>query len=77
VVRVIRAPDGSHELQYVRPLVVDGRCLACHGDPAGFDPEVRAVLARRYPDDRATGYAPGDLRGAISVRVPIRPVSTP
>jgi len=77
LVQVIRAPDGSHELQYLRPLLVDGRCLPCHGDPASFDPEVRAVLARRYPEDRATGYALGDLRGAISVRVPLRPPSLP
>jgi hypothetical protein len=73
LVQVIRAPDGTHELQYLRPILVDERCLPCHGDPTGFDPEVRAVLARRYPEDRATGYAVGDLRGAISVRVPLRP----
>lgn len=72
---VIRAPDGTHELQYVRPILVDGRCLPCHGDPATFEPEVRAVLAQRYPEDRATGYAAGDLRGAVSVRVPLPPAS--
>jgi hypothetical protein len=77
LIRVIRAPDGSHELQYLRPMLVDERCLPCHGDPAGFDPEVRAALARRYPEDRATGYAVGDLRGAVSVRVPLRPSSLP
>ena len=30
---------------------------------------ARALIAARYPEDRAVGYAPGDLRGAISVRV--------
>jgi hypothetical protein len=77
LVQVIRAPDGTAELQYIRPLLVDGRCLPCHGDPAEFDPEVRAALARRYPEDRATGYAVGDLRGAVSVRVPLRSPSLP
>ncbi|MBI2616025.1 MAG: DUF3365 domain-containing protein [Gemmatimonadetes bacterium] len=72
-VEVIRAPDGTYELQYLRPILVDRRCLACHGDPATFIPEVRAVLAQRYPEDRATGYAVGDLRGAVSVRVPLPP----
>ena len=71
----IRAPDGSYQLQYLRPLLVQRACLACHGDPATFSPEVRAVLARRYPQDRATGYAVGDLRGAVSVRVPLPSVS--
>lgn len=72
---VIRAPDGTYALQYLRPILADGRCLPCHGDPAAFDPEVRAVLAKRYPEDRATGYAVGDLRGAVSVRVPLPPAS--
>lgn len=73
VADVIRAPDGTYELQYLRPLLVQPGCLACHGDPATFEPEVRAVLAKRYPEDRATGYAVGDLRGAVSVRVPLPP----
>ena len=73
VAEVIRAPDGTYELQYLRPLLVQPGCLACHGDPATFEPEVRAVLAKRYPEDRATGYAVGDLRGAVSVRVPLPP----
>jgi hypothetical protein len=74
-VSVIRAADGTYQLQYLRPLVVQPACLACHGDPATFAPEVRSVLARRYPHDQATGYAVGDLRGAVSVRIPLAPVS--
>ena len=71
IIEVIRAADGTYELQYMRPILVDRRCLACHGDPDSLDPQVRAVLARRYPEDRATGYRVGDLRGAVSVRVPL------
>ena len=71
LVQVVRAPDGTSQLQYVRPLIVQPRCLVCHGDPATFEPEVRAVLAKRYPEDRATGYRAGELRGAVSVRVPL------
>lgn len=69
VVEVIRGADGSYQLQYLRPILVEPRCLPCHGDPDTFSPDVRQVLAQRYPEDRATGYAAGDLRGAISVRV--------
>ncbi len=75
LVDVIRAADGTYQLQYLRPLLVQQSCLSCHGDPATFAPEVRAVLARRYPHDHATGYAVGDLRGAVSVRVPLPPVA--
>lgn len=57
------------ELRYMRPLFIAGLCLECHGDPAGFDAEVRQILAERYPEDQAVGYETGDLRGAVSVRV--------
>lgn len=53
----------------MKPLVVGGACLACHGPREDIDPDVREVLDRRYPEDEATGYATGDFRGAISVTV--------
>jgi hypothetical protein len=60
---------GRRRVRYLRPIVVAAPCLACHGDPAGIDPAVRAALATRYPGDRAVGYAAGDLRGAVSVTI--------
>ena len=50
-------------------------CLACHGAPEQIPAEVAAILAERYPDDQATGYAVGDLRGALwaEVRLPVGP----
>lgn len=60
--------DGA-ELRYLRPIFIAGVCMSCHGDPADFDAEVRQRLAETYPDDQAVGYEPGDLRGAVSVRV--------
>ena len=36
-----------------------------------IDPQVQSILRERYPLDQATGFRPGDLRGAISVRVPL------
>lgn len=64
---------GMRHLQYLRPIVVQERCATCHGDPGEFPREVRALLAERYPADSATGYAAGDFRGAISVRVAVTP----
>jgi len=32
-------------------------------------PDVNRMLAERYPDDRATGFNDGDLRGAINVKI--------
>lgn len=63
------APGGGHEVRYLRPVRVQEQCLACHGPASQLAPEVRALLATRYPADSATDYAVGDLRGAISVRL--------
>ena len=68
VVEDLAGPAGR-EVVYARPILVAERCTACHGDPAGFEPVVRQVLAERYPADAATGYAPGDLRGMLVARV--------
>jgi hypothetical protein len=29
---------------------------------------VKAVLAKEYPEDKATGYKAGEIRGAISIK---------
>lgn len=69
VVRSTRGPGGERTLEYARPILVQERCLACHGDRERLAPGVRAILDARYPSDQATGYSVGDLRGMISVRV--------
>ena len=56
-------------LRYLKPIVIGGPCLSCHGDPAGIDPAVAALLRERYPEDKAVGYREGELRGAVSVVV--------
>lgn len=61
--------DGARSLRLLRPIQVGKTCLTCHGDPAAIDPEVKKLLAERYPEDRATGYREGDFRGAVSVIV--------
>ncbi len=62
--RVDDTPDGPRARVLV-PLAVGGPCLTCHGPVEAIPQEVAALLAERYPEDMATGYAPGDLRGAI------------
>ena len=61
--------DGRRIFRYLRPIVVGEPCLACHGPRESLDPEVRRILAERYPDDQAFGYGQGDLRGAVSVAI--------
>jgi len=68
---VIRKADGTRELRYIRPLTLQQLCTECHGPKDGLSPQVIEALKERYPDDRATGFVPGDLRGIVSVRVPL------
>jgi Protein of unknown function (DUF3365) len=63
-----RLPDGR--IGYAEPLIMQELCLTCHG--ANVAPEIKSVLAARYPDDTALGYAVGDLRGIAWVELPAR-----
>jgi len=69
VIEVVEADDGGKTLRYLRPITLKSLCLQCHGTADELAPEVREVLAERYPEDEATGYRAGDLRGAVSVIV--------
>jgi hypothetical protein len=42
-------------------------CLTCHGAP---EPALKAEILRLYPQDQATGFKPGELRGAFTVTAP-------
>jgi hypothetical protein len=53
----------SHHL--MKAIPTQALCLACHGETLA--PEVKAVLNQRYPQDQATGFSEGDIRGAFSL----------
>ncbi len=56
----------GEEFLWMKPIAVAGPCLACHGET--LSPAVAEAIAARYPDDAATGFSAGDLRGAFVVR---------
>jgi len=64
---VVPLDDGRYG--YVEPIIVQPLCLSCHG--ASLEPAVIDALATMYPDDRAIGYAVGDLRGVFWVEFPL------
>ncbi len=68
---VVEDSNGVRHLRYMKPILVQAMCLTCHGPAERIPQEVRAILGTRYPKDLATGYAAGDLRGAVSVRIPL------
>ena len=69
VTRMRTTERGERLVEYMRPILVQERCLACHGTQERLAPGVRELLATRYPSDEATGYEAGALRGMLSVRV--------
>lgn len=56
------------EYRYLKALPVQGLCLECHGPVEQINPAVLSVLQQLYPNDQATGYSVGQIRGAISLR---------
>lgn len=64
---VVTSDEGVRALRYLRPLVTGALCLNCHGRPEDIPPGVSAALKEKYPNDPATGYRGGDVRGAVSV----------
>ncbi|MEQ9465620.1 MAG: DUF3365 domain-containing protein [Haliea sp.] len=55
--------DGQY--RYMQAQGVEPLCLLCHGKELA-EP-VKKALAEYYPEDSATGYSPGQVRGAISL----------
>jgi hypothetical protein len=59
---------GSGGIGYVEPIRMKGVCMKCHGDRV--DPGVKARLQALYPEDQATGFKRGELRGIFWVKLP-------
>jgi hypothetical protein len=58
---------------YLRPLTVAPVCINCHVPKKTMTPEVKRILTKRCPEDRATGFRDGDLRSEISVKILLKP----
>ena len=64
---IISEPDGRY-FRYMRALPVKPLCLTCHGTDKTMPDSVRARLEQEYPNDRATGYYAGQIRGAVTIK---------
>ena len=63
--------DGKQSYRYMRALPTQPLCLNCHGLPEQLTPAVKEKLKALYPDDKAIGYRPGEIRGAMTIRKPV------
>lgn len=61
--------DQGPVFRYMKAIPMAPLCLQCHG--TDIAPPVAEKLAELYPDDKATGFEIGDLRGAFVVTRPV------
>lgn len=64
---LLTSADHGHK-RYYKAIKIQPLCLTCHGDKVSS--EVSAALAKHYPNDQATGYQLGELRGTFVIDWP-------
>jgi len=57
--------DGNQVFRYMKAIPTAEVCLKCHG--SDIAPPLAEKIQSLYPDDKATGFSKGDIRGAFSV----------
>lgn len=62
---IVTTAEGDRLFRYMKPIMMADICLACHG--TDIKPDVKAEITRYYPEDKATGFKLGELRGAFSL----------
>lgn len=63
--------QGKSVMRYMRALPVIELCTGCHGTADRISPAVKERLAELYPQDKATGYSVGQIRGAMTISKPL------
>jgi hypothetical protein len=66
-VQVVRTGDGADaKVHFLSAIPMQEQpCSVCHG--TAIDPALKAHIDQLYPGDLATGFTPGELRGALLV----------
>lgn len=61
--------NGERVFRYMKAIPTQGPCLTCHG--SNLSQTVKAKIDELYPEDRATNFSLGELRGAFTVVQPL------
>lgn len=56
---------GKKQFRYMKAIPAGKPCMVCHGELVA--PDVLKKIRELYPMDQATGFKPGDLRGAFTI----------
>lgn len=67
---IVTEPLGRY-FRYMKALPVQPQCLSCHGPAESLSEAVKLRLAAEYPHDKAVGYRPGQVRGAVTIKRPL------
>jgi hypothetical protein len=65
----IARQNGEPVFRYMKAIPTAEICITCHGETIAD--EIAAKLKQLYPEDQATGYKPGDIRGAFTISQPL------
>lgn len=68
---VVDEPTGK-SFRYMKAIGTKPMCLTCHGSATDIPETVQSQLKNLYPFDKATAYKAGDLRGAVSIKQPLK-----
>ncbi len=61
--------EGKLTFRYMKAIPTDGGCLMCHGE--SIDGALAEKINALYPQDQATGFKLGDIRGAFTITQPL------
>lgn len=64
---IVNEPAGKY-FRYMKGIVLQSGCTACHGTADVIDTTVKARLTEEYPHDLGTGYVAGQVRGGVSIK---------
>jgi hypothetical protein len=67
---IVSEPQGKY-FRYMKGIVLQQGCVACHGTTEVLDASVKSRLAEDYPHDQAIGYSAGQVRGGVSIKRPL------
>ncbi len=62
---ILQTPEGK-TFRYMKAIPTEAVCLICHGSE--IDAKTEKELKNLYPEDQATGFSLGDIRGAFTLK---------
>jgi len=61
--------EDKKSFRFMKAIPTGEVCLKCHGE--NIAAPIKAKLDELYPDDKATGFKLGDIRGAFTITQPM------